>query len=124
LGFGIWDFLSAPAFTTRRTRPARLSLSLARTSAAATLTARRAGTVAVLLLPLRGAVARAAEARRLSARLSWLVRATHGAATVVMPLLPAATAAIGIEIAAPTAAWLTDRKLRNLSLRRLTLRPR
>jgi hypothetical protein len=41
-----------------------------------------------------------------------------------MPLLPTATAAIGIEIAAPTAAWLTDRKLRNLSLRRLTLGPR
>lgn len=121
MGFGI---SSAPAFTTRRTRSAGLSLSLARTSAAATLTAGRAGTVPVLVLPLRGAVTRAAEARRLSARLSWLVRATHGAATVVMPLLPAATAAIGIEIAAPAAAWLTDRKLRNLSLRRLTLGPR
>jgi hypothetical protein len=66
-------------------------------------------------------VARAAEARRLSARLPWLVRTTHGSATVVVPLLPAATGAIGIEIAAAAAARLTDRELRNLSLRRLTL---
>jgi len=128
LGLGAWDLgfgiCSTPAFTARRTRSARLSLSLTRTSAAATLTAGRAGTVPVLVLPLRGAVARAAEARRLSARLSWLVGTTHGAATVVVPLLPAATAAIGIEIAASAAARLTDRELRNLSLRRLTLRSR
>jgi hypothetical protein len=38
-----------------------------------------------------------------------------------MPLLTASTAAIGIEIAPAAATWLTDRKLRNLSLRRLTL---
>jgi hypothetical protein len=41
-----------------------------------------------------------------------------------MPLLTAATAAIGIEVAAAAATWLTDRKLRNLSLRHLSIGPR
>ncbi len=41
-----------------------------------------------------------------------------------MPRLPAATAAIGIEVAAAAAAWLTDRKLRNLSIRHLSHRSR
>jgi len=40
-----------------------------------------------------------------------------------MPLLPA-TGAIGIEVAAAAAAWLTDRELGNLPFRCLSLGPR
>jgi hypothetical protein len=69
-------------------------------------------------------LARAAETRRLSGRLPWLLGATHRLAPATMSRLSAATtAAVRVEVAAATATWLTNRKLGNLSLRYLSLGP-
>ena len=68
---------------------------------------------------------RTAKTRRLSGRLPWLLGPTHRVAPAAMPLLSATTtAAVRVEVAATAATWLTDRKLRNLSLRYLSVWPR
>jgi hypothetical protein len=67
-------------------------------------------------------MARTAKTRRLSRRLPWLLGATHGVVPAAMTRL-SATTTVRVKVAA-AAAWLTDRKLRNLPLRRLSLGPR
>ena len=124
LGFGLWalgfGICLTSAFASWAARLAGPG------TAAATLSTGMPGPASVLPLALLSgtvpgvvALARTTEARWLSTRRS-LLRTAHRWASTIVPL---AAWAIAVELA-PASAWLSNRELRNLAFRHLTLRSR